>query len=428
MVKTLNLVFDEYDKFSGNLIPNISKDYPTKNIGNPHHLIMHFIDDSSFDNKFTQKLCTFDDVYNTKDEKFYYFISHGSESIYNLFYPDDKTIKIPINDKVIYTLKNYQNFNLVFLSEHEPDGEKSFKKLHDFINENKIDGKQVCVINNNYKLLEYKRKYNSDINVHTLKFIPHSSTKVLTKIGGCDFVENKKGKFFMCFNKSPKRHRLALLCFLKKYQLIDNINWSFVPTWDSSPNSSYYKEIFNNDDINFFQSEIDFFYNLKIKRSDYEEDKNWFNEFSEINRANFPIWLHVPEYPKNYENSYINIITESMFLDVDNNIHISEKSFKPFYYYQLPLIMATHNHIKMMREKYDLDFFDDIINHSYDDEKNQRLRLEMIVNEIKRLNDNQESVKRFYINNRDRFEKNKQKIINILNIVDDDYLYFESLI
>ncbi len=428
MDKFLNLVFDEYDEHSGNIIPNISKEYPTKNIGNPHHLIMHFTDDTSYNNKFIQRLCTYNDVYNTPNENFYYFISHGSESIYDLFHPNENETKIPLNENVINTLKNYKNFYVVFLSEHEPDVEKSFEKLNNFLNENNINGEQIFVINNNYKLIDYKEKYKSKINVHTLRFIPHSFTKVLTKIGGCEFNPNKEGKFFMCFNKSPKRQRFALLCFLKKYDLLKDINWSYVPTWDSKPNSSYYKEIFDENDINFFQKEIDFFHDLKIKRSDYEEEKNWFNAFSEINRDDFPIWLHVPEYPKNYESSYVNIVTESMFLDINNNIHISEKTFKPFFYYQFPLILSTHNHIKMVKEKYGLDFFDDIIDHSYDSESNQRIRLEMFVNEIKRLNENQEQLRDFYSKNRDRFEQNKMKVIEILKIVDEDYKFFESLI
>jgi hypothetical protein len=82
----------------------------------------------------------------------------------------------------------------------------------------------------------------------------------------------------------------------------------------------------------------------------------------------------------------------------------------------------------MVKEKYGLDFFNDIIDHSYDSESNQRIRLEMFVNEIKRLNENQEQLRDFYSKNRDRFEQNKMKVIEILKIVDEDYKFFESLI
>jgi len=35
---------------------------------------------------------------------------------------------------------------------------------------------------------------------------------------------------------------------------------------------------------------------------------------------------------------------------------------------------------------------------------------------------------KFFKNNKDRFESNKQKVIDVLKVADQDYLYFESLI
>jgi hypothetical protein len=92
------------------------------------------------------------------------------------------------------------------------------------------------------------------------------------------------------------------------------------------------------------------------------------------------------------------------------------------------MILATQYHIKTMKEKYNFDFFDDIINHSYDNEPNQMRRLEMFVEEIKRLDGIQDQVTEFYKNNKQRFEDNKQKVWNMLNIVEKDYQFFESLI
>ena len=82
----------------------------------------------------------------------------------------------------------------------------------------------------------------------------------------------------------------------------------------------------------------------------------------------------------------------------------------------------------MVKLKYGLDFYDDIIDHSYDDEPNQRKRLDMFVNEIKRLSENKQMIIDFYKNNKERFIDNKQRIVNILKVVDEDYLFFESLI
>ena len=423
MEKILNVVYDTFDK-DGNPIPNLINQFPDKRLADSWFLVIHYIDDTSYNPKFSQKVATFSDVYNNPNEKYYYFINHVGELLSELHKVNSEFL----TGQVIECLHKCKNFNVIFLTEHEPDNELGFILVNEYVKLKNINGKQIYIINNNSKLNDYKIQQNSDINVHTISFVPHSSTKVLHKVGGCNYETEKEGKFFMSFNKSPKVHRYALLSLLKKNNLLDEINWSLVPGWDCHAYGDYYNKIFTKEEQKELDKEMLYLYNLKIKVSDFEESKNWFSEFSEINNEGFPIWMHTPEYPKNYENTYVNIITESMFLDHENNIHISEKTFKPFFYYQIPLILATQHHIKKVKEKYDLDFFDDIIDHSYDNEPNQRKRLDMFVNEIIRLNQNKDEVKRFYKNNKDRFEKNKQKVLNLLKIVDDDYLFFENLI
>jgi hypothetical protein len=424
MQKVLNLVYDNFDEYTEEPIPNITFRYPKRRVCDSRNLIKHFIDDTSYTDKFRQRTCSMTEVYDNPTQNYYYIINHGGEMIGDFF----ENGITPFNDNVVECLLKCLNFFVMFLTEHEPDCEESFLKILNFVREMGINEKQIYIVNNNYKLPEYKEKYQSQINVHTIRFVPHSSTKVLEKIGGCDFEPFKEGKFFQMFNKSPKIHRYGLLCLLKKYNLLDEINWSLVPGYDCQPIDSYYYPLFSKTDREMLKEEIEYFYNLHFKKSDYEVQKDWFNEFSEINNKDFPIWMHVPEYPRNYENTYVNIITESMFLDVNNNIHISEKTFKPFYYYQIPLILSTHNHIKMVKSRYGFDFYDDIINHSYDNEPDQIKRLDMFVNEIKRLSDNKEMIKDFYKNNKGRFIDNKQRVINVLKVVDEDYLFFESLI
>lgn len=424
MQKILNLVYDSFNEYTEEPIPNITFRYPKRRVCDSRNLIKHYIDDTSYTDKFIQRTCTMSEVYDNPTQNYYYIINHGGEFIGDFF----ENGITPFNDGVVDCLKKCPNFYVMFLTEHEPDCEDSFVKILNFVRDNEINEKQIYIVNNNYKLPEYNEKNQSKINVHTIKFVPHSSTKVLEKVGGCNFESLKEGKFFQLFNKSPKIHRYGLLCLLKKYNLLEDINWSLVPGYDCRPIESYYYPLFSKEDRDMLKDEMKYFNDLHFKKSDYEVEKDWFNEFSEVNNKDFPIWMHTPEYPKNYENTYVNIITESMFLDSNNNIHISEKSFKPFYYYQMPLILSTHNHIKMVKEKYKLDFYDDILDHSYDDEPNQRKRLDMFVNEIKRINDNKQIIVDFYKQNKQRILENKQRIINILKVVDDDYLFFESLI
>jgi hypothetical protein len=110
-----------------------------------------------------------------------------------------------------------------------------------------------------------------------------------------------------------------------------------------------------------------------------------------------------------------------------NVIHITEKSIRPFYFYQIPLIVATTNHVQTLRERFNLDMFDDIIDHSYDSEQDDKKRIFILAKEIKRINENKESIIEFYQNNQERFEENKRKILQIL-ADRKDYFYFKSLI
>jgi hypothetical protein len=129
----------------------------------------------------------------------------------------------------------------------------------------------------------------------------------------------------------------------------------------------------------------------------------------------------------NYENTYVNLTTESNFDDRENIIHITEKTYKPFFYYQFPLILASENHIKTVKEVHKLDFYEDIINYDYDKEVDNKKRLELYFKEVLRLYGMKEQLKEFYIKNKSRFENNKIKIIKILNLIENDYQYFYNL-
>jgi hypothetical protein len=114
----------------------------------------------------------------------------------------------------------------------------------------------------------------------------------------------------------------------------------------------------------------------------------------------------------NFENSYINIVTESHYHFREHDVHITEKSFKPFYFLQLPLFLASYQHVKLMRQEYDLDLFDDLIDHSYDNEIDDVKRFHMVVNEIKRLSNMRNEISEFYKNNVDRLIHNHNFVKN----------------
>ena len=387
----LNLVFDEWD---GDVpMPNLN--FLNEKLGSEYLVRPDVI--LQLKSKGLQiKICTLDDI--KLDDNFYYVISHrcSLESIYK--YNDENIWEIPV--EVEECIRN-KNLKVIFLSEHESFKgiHNSFKELKDIILKKELNENQFFIINNNSLLNDAKEFAQSNINVHKINFLLDSvSCGMNIKLSESDFIEDKKF-IFLCHNRRPKNHRLSILTHMKNMNLLENdiTDWSLT------------YGIHNNKlgDINKFQPYINF-KNKKLlddykeicskpKLSFYESDKDWFNT-----EHNYDAWNHLEL--NTYQNSYINIITESHF-DI-SDVHITEKSFKPFYYYQIPLFLASQNHILKMKEEYDLEFFDDLIDHSYDKEKNDITRLHMVLSEIDRLSKIENEIKTYYKSNKNKFIKN----------------------
>ena len=322
-------------------------------------------------------------------------------------------------EKIKNRLLNDNNFNLLIYSAHESLDSTKLIFLKNLFNEYKFNEKKIHLVNNGSNLNELQIKYNTNFNIYRLNILSNNKIGDMIHSTNSFFKKNKSGKFFMTFNKEDKTHRYGLLMLLKKYNLLEQTNWSFLPTNKGLINTDRLKKIMNEDLVTTLSNEIEYFKNLEYKFSDYEPE-------IEFNRG-VVIELTMNENIKNYENSYVNLTTESVFDEGGELIHITEKSYKPFYYYQFPLIMASKNHIKKMKELYDLDFFEDIIDYSYDNVINNEERFKLYFKEILRINDNKQMFIEFYNNNQHRFEQNKQKVIKIMDLLYNDYQYFMNL-
>ena len=336
-----------------------------------------------------------------------------------------KNNRLPISDEIIELLKTNRNFNVIFLTENESDKSDVVDLVHKEITKLNLNQNQFIIINDNEELNKIKKISNSDVIVHTGNILQKKTLQIMSEYKS-NYDTNKK-YIFMCHNRRLHPHRFGLLCWLKKYDLLDNINWSFLRGFEIDNKkysngkiwSHYLDVIFNQKDKIDFEKEIEFISNIDIKKDEYEIDYDIdngdntldFNKSYEIN---------------SYKNAYINIITESKFESQDIT-HITEKSFVPFYFYQLPIFVSSVYHVRTLKQKYGFDLFEDLINHDYDDEHTHRDRLYKVVKEIKRLYDNKEMVIEFYKNNKDRFEKNKQICLKISNDK-TDYFFYKKLI
>jgi len=349
-----------------------------------------------------------EDVEKCPDEVFFYHVWNRN-TYNNRFFSNGI---LPVDLEVIEMVKKYPNLFLIIMNECEFETKDALERLDDIVKSLGLNPKKVWYIHNNEKLPQYKIELKSEINVHTTR-------SMCTSLKGSrksEFIEDKEpGSFFLCMNRSPRIHRYAILCLLKKYGILDDTNWSLVCGWNFNDRKYLYKDIFNIDDVLNLNDEISYFSSIEIKKGKYELD------YSGLDNRDVQ---DLPSEPKTFENSYFNITTETNFIGQD--IHITEKSFKPFFHYQFPLILASYNHVKYFRQAYpDFDFFDDVLDHSYDDVLNDRDRLFTFFEQIKNINNNKDFFIDFYKKNKDRFIKNYEILVNYNN--DYDHQFFKEL-
>jgi len=412
----LNLVYDVWDETTGKPVPNWEIVDTNHRYRVPNGLL-------NFYNFPYAKDRTISDVYENPDDKFYYFINHVSDLL-SVF--DDGTNKIPLAGIVQKCLKECPNFFVLFLNEHEFECEKCITLLHKKIKANGLREEQFYMVNNNGNLNLYKERIGTKINMYSINFLPSMISRNLGDYNPA-FVAEKEGDFFLTHNRTPKKHRYCLLTMLKKNNLLDEFDWSFVMGWERLQRThgnfepAFYEPIFVGEELEEMMPEIQYFEKIELKKSKYEEDKTWFDKttdhFYGINWGT--VFVN-----DTYQNSYVNVTTESSFFS--NEIHLTEKSFKPLFFHQIPIYLATPGHVKEMRERYDFDFFDDIINHKYDLETDHRKRFYMIIEEIKRIARNKNHIIDFYKKNEQRFFDNSEKVRKIQKDR-ADYDFFLSL-
>jgi len=402
MGNILNLVFDKWN--GDNPIPNLTflneklgrEAISNTEVDSPLHFLVNLGKDL-VNNDYKKNYCKLNDV--SLNENYYYLILHYC-SYDNLFNENEWQL----SEEVEYYIK-HKNLKVIFLSEHESymDFNVDIQKLSNLIDKKELNPKQFYVVNNNSLINDIKN--NTLINLYKSNFLAELSSVSFVENGyKIPFVENKPF-LFLCLNRRPKTHRVAILTFLKNNELLDSelIDWSLTYGLMDHPILATYGEQFFIDGSND-KKLLDSYYEIcsKSKLSFYETDKDWFDD-----PINFLHFNHIES--KSYENSYINIITESHYEIKD--IHITEKSYKPFYFYQFPIFLASYRHVEMFKKEHpDLDLFEDIINYDYDLEIDDIKRFHMVLDEIIRLSRLEKEIKNYYITNKDRFIKNHEYI------------------
>jgi hypothetical protein len=280
------------------------------------------------------------------------------------------------------------------------------------IKKNNWKEENFYIIDNNSMHGNIKEKFNTNINFFKINYLLYKLGELTNKMSLDNLLLDKKF-IFLCHNREPHEHRILFLTHLKHLKLLqdDIINWSLIfklfseNTKVDTVSLTRFKDYI---DVNDKELISEFTKVRKIKKiCYYENNTNIINANND--KDNFDMVGYVTE--NSFQNAYINIITETHF-SFNDGIHITEKSFKPFYYFQIPIFLAPYNHVKTLKEEYNFYLFDDLIDHSYDNEKDDTIRFKMVIKEIERLSNMREDISNYYRRNIDNMIYNYNIIKN----------------
>lgn len=343
---------------------------------------------------------TIDDVLDNPDDIFY-FVYYSS----NLFFHN--IIKHDNNNNFLEIIKLFKqkNIRILFLDPHECIDEIEIKHLSNFLKSHNINAKNFLYVNNDFYIKDTSKKYGISAKKWNHLFI-NTSSGYITDSKNITFKKEREF-VFLSKNKMMKPHRMLLISFLQKNKLLDITNYSCLHFFfDYLEMCENIENIFNTNIMNEYKKQIQFFMNFGIFETKYEKGNYTLEGEENINYAgHFTL--------DDYHSSYINITSESGY--DESFLHISEKSLKPFAMYQLPIFVSSPFHVKSMKELYDLDFFDDFIDHSYDNEIDNVKRIKLIFKEILRLSELKNELPNFFEKNKSRFISNREKIKKIGN-------------
>tara|TARA_B100001939_G_scaffold193466_1_gene166337 strand:+ start:5219 stop:6388 length:1170 start_codon:yes stop_codon:yes gene_type:complete len=309
------------------------------------------------------------------------------------------------SDELI-TLIN-KGVQVVFFNINEPYHYSDFKNFINYCKDKNIKEENIHFFVNNKRIENWLVEFNSKITFHFpyYQLIEHSNILQENEI---NFCKDKKRFKFLCHNNKIHIHRFSTLILLHHYKILEDTDYSCV----KNVGLGFGKNLQNTlgKDYSQYSNSVDYILQNREKLSHYE--KNFVKE--SIDSKIIKI--------KTFKETYCNIVTETHYLE--DVVHITEKSLKPFYYFQFPIIIASFGHVKTLKELYNLDFFDDIIDHSYDNEKDNIKRFKLILNEIIKLQ--KIITPELYNKNKDRFIKNHKLICDIINIKKDTH-YIKKL-
>jgi hypothetical protein len=213
-------------------------------------------------------------------------------------------------------------------------------------------------------------------------------------------MKSERNNLFVSRNGRFNEFRGYTIYKLFKHNLIDK---GIVPISFYGDNQTIHRD-FN--DIVYFKQFMDKQYWDMIASKFPIKIDNFFLGWYENESADVSGELHHNDI---FSNAYIDLVTENINYSpkIFEYNTLTEKSLKPFLFYQLPLFVTYSNNLKCLRNM-GFDLFDDILDNSYDLIEDPKERIDCIISNLDKLKN--EDLKSY-------FEKNKLRFIHNRNLI-----------
>lgn len=332
-----------------------------------------------------------------KEYVWYYLIEphSGLDLFFGNHFVHDKFILEQISKPVLKELKDGKCRLLI---NYTVDGglninKKNFEKIFEFTRRNGIKDENVYLVFSDFELANNVNKLGYNYKIFDYNFYLHLKSHEFNKIflnsndlsSTCsdqEFIDNidKQKKDFLLLTRHWKKHRIFLLNKIHRLGLDNNL-----VSWEKS----YYNEKFIEE---MLQRDNNLeFANLLKETSNYVDVQDIVNVMG-VNNENKWIYL----------NTYLSIVTETIFFQEDVEFptgYLSEKIWKPIGHCQPFILAGPHGSLKYIKERYGFKTFHPYIDESYDNEKDDYKRLELIELEIEKFSKKSENEKILFMKN-----------------------------
>jgi len=304
---------------------------------------------------------------------------------YTDLYVNQKSVFEYLPEKLLNDLRNKKALLLLDQSVEGYSDNKLWSWFHNKCTQYNLNPESIMYSTGDQSCTDSYNKWCNDTNYNGPNLLVFPSTTLFfyvkrrydwdkTNIDFDDIIQHKKINtpkyLYDCFMLRPRPHRILTYLHLFNNNLLDkgNIGMADISEWG---------EHFNMSNLELYSLPNDVISKLPINSTARKIEHQNNSEITGYHDYAERLLTTM------YKNSWVTLVVETTFFKQDS-VFISEKTIKPIACMQPFLVVGSKGTLKYLR-KLGYKTFHPIIDESYDDIEDEGKRLEMIMKELKKI-------------------------------------------